>query len=1444
MIKQQPYIVLLGAESKEHTLNAVREEISKVYDMFINHRSTNKSCAEYRAEMFLTFDKDSITDKLDTLQNKIAILHFAGHSNANGVQSDGEFLYSRHIAGHIDTWQIKPALIVLNGCKNFGQIKLFHEAGVSVVIATHDTVNDKTAANFAYKFYSAMLNTSTNSLEDAFEQSSHNLLMTENRAYQPCNRSMDDDDLEDDVWDWDIYPVNKTQLTWTFNDLITTARPVFDAKNKLYNPYKGLHAFEEEDQSWFYGRDTVTNDILEALLPEKQLNQASRFFSLLGASGSGKSSLVNAGVIPRLRESYNNSLILQTRPGQDAVQNLAQQVSQMLYNRENDEQQRNLRTTEITQQLTEDEQNLSKILQEQLEKPSKQQFYQHIFLIIDQFEELFTHSNDNQSGNQQVKHYLKLLINLVESNVRCTVIIIMRADFLDSALSDAAFGQTINIQPHLMLSPMNEMELRLAIERPAQRQHVTLENSLIESLLNDIEYRVGGLPLLQDVLALLWEKREELNKTLIKLEDYAAFGGMANALKTRADNVYNTFTNDQKKCCQRIFEHLVLPDNDKKDTRTRVDLEEFNSEIEKEVIGNLVRTRLLTTSGSFETDDESSADSKGYIEISHEALIRSWPLLQEWIEASRDVMKVKRLVDRNAKEWKTNGEAKDWLFSGARLAVAKEWLANNPERADANELAFIQASSLSEKEEKEVELRKEREKRELIEAEYLKSNYHLAKAFEEKSMSAIDKGDEIATQDEHHPDAIIQYRHALLYALEAQKLRLADGKVAMKPLSLGLVSRLPYKTIDTEQFIIPSHRSNTIIYSPDGKVIASGSYDSTIQLWNAQSGKKINTLIGHSGSVNTVAYSPNGRTIASGSSGSTIRLWDVQRGQTNKTLKGHLGAVHSITYSPDGKVIATGSDDDTIRLWSVQSGKTIRILKGHSDTVNTIAFSPDGKVIASGSRDNTIRLWNSQSGKNIKTLRGHSGLLSKGYFRKVTSVIYSPDGKFIASSSQDKTIRLWSAESGQTVNVLRGHNSAVNTIAFSPDGKVIVSGSDDNTVRFWSTLSGQTTYVLNEHYHSVTTVAYSPNGKIIASCSLDDTIRLWNAQTDRTINTLEGHNNTATINSIAYSLGGRMIASGSSDGSIQLWNTKSGEIIKRLKEERSWPVSSIAFSPDNKIIAACYSQPVYPSASSYEKYWAIRLWNIESSEPTNTLIENSGVVMAITFSPDGRVIAVGADSVRRTVRSWDVQSEKTLFTLKHSDMVAAVAYRPDGKVIASVSVFDKNIRLWDTQSGQVIKKFKKHSDRITSIAFSPNCKVIVAGTAHGTIQLLNANSGQTMNTLMGHSEPIRSITFSPNGQVLATNQENNIQLWNLDNAVYRLVYEFDANEVSDALKFLWDQKIKDLNFKPTRQKNDKITWTDKNSKYRTLLEMPKRGETKIDQLLLWLEERDDGKEPE
>jgi WD40 repeat protein len=643
---------------------------------------------------------------------------------------------------------------------------------------------------------------------------------------------------------------------------------------------------------------------------------------------------------------------------------------------------------------------------------------------------------------------------------------------------------------------------------------------------------------------------------------------------------------------------------------------------------------------------------------------------------------------------------------------------------------------------------------------------------------------------------------ALLKAVSVgQKLKALDPEIAkgdkanIQMLVTANLSRFVYG-VQEKNRIANSSIVRSVAFSPDGKTIATGSWDNTVKLWNLE-GKEIQTLKGHSASVLSVAFSPDGKTIATGSGDKTVKLWNLE-GKEIQTLKGHGADVSSVAFSPDGKTIATGSGDKTVKLWNLE-GKEIQTLKGHGADVSSVAFSPDGKTIATsgsvsliigdsilftGSGDKTVKLWNLE-GKEIQTLKGHGADVSsvafspdgktiatgsgdttvklwnlegkeiqtlKGHGADVSSVAFSPDGKMIATGSWDKTIKLWNLE-GKEIQTLKGHSAPVSSVAFSPDSKTIASGSRDNTVKLWN-LEGKEIQTLKGHDSYVLSVAFSPNGKTIASGSgnislrdnsmlltdMDDTVKLWNLE-GKEIQTLKGH--SSSVLSVAFSPDGKTIATGSMDNTVKLWNLE-GKEIQTLKGHDSY-VLSVAFSPDGKTIAT----------GSGDK--TVKLRNLEGKE-IQTLKGHSDSVWSVAFSPDGKTIATGSRD--KTVKLWNLEG-KEIQTLKgHSDSVWSVAFSPDGKTIASGSS-DKTVKLWSID-GKELQTLKGHSASVWSVAFSPDGKTIATGSRDKTVKLWNLE-GKEIQTLKGHGADVSSVAFSPDGKTIASGSEDKtVKLWNLN----------------------------------------------------------------------------------
>ncbi|HEY9829688.1 MAG TPA: NB-ARC domain-containing protein, partial [Stenomitos sp.] len=356
--------------------------------------------------------------------------------------------------------------------------------------------------------------------------------------------------------------------------------------------------------------------------------------------------------------------------------------------------------------------------------------------------------------------------------------------------------------------------------------------------------------------------------------------------------------------------------------------------------------------------------------------------------------------------------------------------------------------------------------------------------------------------------------------------------------------------------VLSGHTSRvwSLCWSPDGRTLASGSDDSSVRLWDVQEGKYLKVLYGYTSWVCAVAWSPippnppyqggQGGILASGSDDSSVRLWDIHEGKCLKVLPSEAGRIWSVCWSPDGCTLASGGDDSSVRLWDVHEGKCLKVLPGHAGRVWSVAFSSDGRTVASGSYDQTVRLWDVIDGHCLNILSGHAS--------RVRAVAFSPNSTnqegILASGGDDSLIRLWDVSRGKCLKTLQGHTNWVSSVAWSPDGNTLASGSFDQTVRVWDVREGCCVRVLPGHASWISAVAWSPDGRTLVSSSDDQTMKLWDVSTGGCITTLQGHRNG--VLSVAFSSDGMTLASGSQDETIKLWDIKTGECLKTLRADR------------------------------------------------------------------------------------------------------------------------------------------------------------------------------------------------------------------------------------------------------------------------------------------------------
>ena len=1135
------------------------------------------------------------------------------------------------------------------------------------------------------------------------------------------------------------------------------------------NPYKGLRAFQSRDAGDFFGREALIAALLAALRAQQM--GAPRFLAVIGPSGSGKSSVVMAGLLPRLRRGalpgsnqwmYLKPMVPGVAPLEALTLTLAQANpgSSLATIRDDlDASPRGLHL--LARRLAPDAQA-------------------RVVLIVDQAEELFA----TAVGEPERQHFIDLLLAAVtEPGGPLLVILTLRADFYDRPLRYPELGALLSRQHETVLA-LSAAELRDVIERPAALPDVglTFDEDLVGDLLFEVRGQAGALPLLEFTLDRLFERRDDRRLTVAAFRE---FGGVRGALSGHAEATYERLpSGEHRRLARALFLRLIDPGASEQDsTRRRAALDELTlpdasrMAALREVAEAFIQARLLVTS------DSGGART---LEVSHEALIREWGRLAEWLREARDDIRLQQRLSEDAGAWLRRDQPADLLYRGLLLDEALAWagrampsvleqeflaagLAERARQATAEQAEQAQRLRLAQQA-AAADRRAVYRLRSLVGV--LVASLLLAAGLTSLALkNATDATDHAHKEAQARAAAVADRMLAESRQLAAVAITHLDDHYDLS-LLLGVEANRAASTVEARDSLLRSLEHNprllaflhgnslaitSVAISPNGRLLAAGGCGRTddqgaclegeIRLWDVRARRPLDPpLLGHAAAIYSVAFSPDGNVLASGSAdGAGILLWDVARRKPlGPPITDGRYALYTAAFSPNGTLLACASDNDTVVLWDLAHRRTVGSpLTSHIEGVPRVAFSPDGKTVAAASMFGSITLWDLARGRPL-SIRGTEVLGS------ITSVAFSPNGKLLATGSEDGTVELWDTIRRQSLGrPLSGQSVGITSVAFSPDDKTLASASQDGTTRLWDVTHGLAPgALLTGHTGAVNSVSFSPDGGTLAVGTEDGTVLLWDAEVHQFLGpVLAGPRGGRKT--IAFSPRTRMLAIGAADGTIQLWDVPRWRALEPPLRGAG-ALISLAFSPNGAMLA------------SGTEDGTVLLWDLTHRRALGPpLTGQTGGINSIAFSPDGSLLACGSDD--KTIMLWDLVHWRPLGSplTGHSYGVTSLAFSPSGKALVSGS-YDGTVRMWDVARRQPLGPPLGHTQGVNSVALSPAGNLLAAGSQDGTVQLWDMAAREPLGQPLGRLGGVSSVAFSPDGSLVAAgSQDGTIQLWDV-----------------------------------------------------------------------------------
>jgi WD40 repeat protein len=1068
------------------------------------------------------------------------------------------------------------------------------------------------------------------------------------------------------------------------------------------DPYPGLRSFEPEEAPIFFGRREETAELVRWVAEEGR-----QFVAVVGVSGSGKSSVIKAGLVPELRE-WPSVIVRLGDAGGDPFRAFFNKLEPLL------PPSRRAGFRADPARLLADLGWIDELLDE---KPASAR----LLIVIDQFEELQTAvSEDLLAG------FVGLLKALADRD-RVRMIATLRADFLGLLSRDETLARLLSGNS-FVLHPPGAASLRAIIREPARLVGVTVERSLINELVEAARLEPGALPLLAFALERLYARREGQRLVRPAATGETTLGAI---LSDYTKEIEDALPVEQREALPRLFRHLVRVEAGGRHFAKRrcrpADIGDDAALIA--LRRRLIEARLLTP-----LDDPVEG-----VELAHDTLIQAWPSLRAWVAKYST-----HLVVRDDIELLRAGGAP--RLEGWLLERALDLVDEAPELLDEAQMTLVQQSG----EEYQDFLRRE------------------ANAVAERASACIEEGDcatAIALCLEVLPPTPRSRRPATSLAISTlyegwrslRELRVIEpgqgsvGVASFSPDGMRVVSggadgtvRLWNADGTGEPLILKGHEGwvSAASFSSDGTRVVSGGADGTVQLW--PSGEPP-IFRGHERGVNAASFSPRGALVVSAGNDGMVRLWRADGIGEPLILRGHEGFVLDASFSPDGTRVVSAGADGAVRLWDADGTREPLILRSHESWVRVASFSPDGRLVVSAGDDGTVRLWRADGASEPLVLRGHEGV--------VQAATFNPDGTLVVSAGDDGTVRLWRADGAGEPLVLRGHEGGVRAATFNPDGTQVMSGGSDGTVRLWRAGGASEPLILRGHEGEVLAASLSPDGRLVVSAGDDGTVRLWQADGGGEPLILRG--DESAVWAASFSPDGRLVVSASDDGLVRLWRADgTGEPL--ILRGHQGEVRAASFSPDGRLVVSAGADGT------------VLLWHADGTGEPLTFRGHQGWVQAASFSPDGRlVVSAGDDGTVRLLRADG--SGEPLLLAGHEGWVQAASFSPDGARVLSAAR-DGTVRLRRADGTGEPLILRGHEGGVNAASFTPDGTRVVSAGEDGTVRLWHADGTGEPLILRGHEGDVNAASFSPDGtRVVSGGDDGAVRVWHVFASEHALI---------------------------------------------------------------------------